>query len=164
MANEIQINLSAPGLEAAIKALTDAIISAGTNGMKEVIPVNTASQIAGAQPTAPQVQTNSVPAKQSTAPAQVMQTGTHVAPSNAQPQAAQQQQTAQFMNNPASTPAQTGVTLDAIVTAGAGLVEKGLMNQVIALLGKYGVQAVNQIQPPQYDAFAAELRTLGAQI
>lgn len=160
MANEIQINLSAPGLEAAIRALTDAIVSAGPNGMKVAIPASATSQIAGAQPTAPQVQTDSVPAEQSAAPAQVMQTGIPVATSNTQSQAAPQQQTTQFMN----TPAQTGVTLDAIVTAGAGLVEKGLMNQVIALLGKYGVQAVNQIQPPQYDAFAAELRTLGAQI
>lgn len=163
MANEIQINLSAPGLEAAIKALTDAIASAGLNGMKAVIPANAASQVAGVQPAAPQVQIDSVPAEKPAAPVQVVQTGTTVAPSNTQPQVTSQP-TAQFMNAPASIPAQAGVTLDAIVTAGAGLVEKGLMNQVITLLGKYGVQAVNQIQPSQYDAFAEELRALGAQI
>ena len=32
------------------------------------------------------------------------------------------------------------------------------------LLGRYGVQAVTQLQPEQYGAFATELRALGAQI
>ena len=68
---------------------------------------------------------------------------------------------------PAPTPipvAQPTITLDAICNAGAKLVEQGQMNQVIGLLGKYGVQAVNQIKPEQFEAFAADLRGLGAQI
>ncbi len=136
MANDIQIKLSAPGLEAAVKALTEAIVSAGSNSAKTDIPAGRTAPVAETQSAAQQAQTGSVTVGQP----------------------------AQLTNASVPAPVQTGVTLEAIVTAGAGLVEKGMMNQVIALLGKYGVQAVNQIQPQQYEAFAAELRTLGAQI
>lgn len=80
-------------------------------------------------------------------------------------QAPQPQQTPQPMPQQAPQPQPSGgVTLDAIINAGAGLVEKGMMAQVVALLGKYGLQAVNQLQPAQYAPFAAELRALGAAI
>lgn len=55
-------------------------------------------------------------------------------------------------------------TLDQIAKAGASLVDAGKMEQLLALLTKHGVQAVTQIQPDQYGAFATELRALGAQI
>ena len=55
-------------------------------------------------------------------------------------------------------------TLDQIAKAGANLVDAGKMEQLLALLTKYGVQAVTQLTPDQYGAFAAELRALGAQI
>lgn len=55
-------------------------------------------------------------------------------------------------------------TLDQIAKAGASLVDAGKMEQLLALLGKYGVQAVTQLTPDQYGAFATELRALGAQI
>lgn len=54
-------------------------------------------------------------------------------------------------------------TLDQIAKAGASLVDAGKMEQLLALLAKYGVQAVTQLQPDQYGVFATELRTLGAQ-
>jgi anaerobic glycerol-3-phosphate dehydrogenase len=38
------------------------------------------------------------------------------------------------------------------------------MNEALAVLAKYGVQTVNQLQPEQYGAFATELRALGAQV
>ena len=38
------------------------------------------------------------------------------------------------------------------------------MQQLLELLGRHGVQAVTQLQPEQYGAFATELRALGAQI
>lgn len=59
---------------------------------------------------------------------------------------------------------QKALTLNDIATAGAGLVDQGKMQQVIELLGKYGVQAITQLQPTQFDAFAGELRALGAAI
>lgn len=72
---------------------------------------------------------------------------------------------------PGSTPAPAvpvtsapAYTLDQISRAGASLVDAGKMEQLLALLGRYGVQAVTQLQPEQYGAFATELRALGAQI
>lgn len=61
----------------------------------------------------------------------------------------------------ASAPA---YTLDQISRAGAALVDAGKMEQLLALLERHGVQAVTQLQPEQYGAFATELRALGAQI
>lgn len=55
-------------------------------------------------------------------------------------------------------------TLDQIAKAGANLVDAGKMEQLLGLLTKYGVQAVTQLMPDQYGAFATELRALGAQI
>lgn len=55
-------------------------------------------------------------------------------------------------------------TLDQISRAGASLVDAGKMQQLLELLGRYGVQAGTQLQPEQYGAFATELRALGAQI
>ena len=70
-------------------------------------------------------------------------------------------------NNPGPaipvTTAQT-YTLDQISRAGASLVDAGKMQQLLELLSRYGVQAVTQLQPEQYGAFATELRGLGAQI
>lgn len=201
----IQLNVSAPGLEVAIKALTDAIVR---NGAEVVIPEGSAVQIMGVdvvnaaqgqQPTATQPQATAAPVAQpQEAPKfsdQFMNipddpaAQPYVAPvpvPMAQPQAvaptpavqqqaapapvpmAQPQATAAPIAQPqAVAPAPTAqpqITLEAICNAGAKLVEKGQMNQVIALLGKYGVQAVNQIRPEQFAAFAADLRALGAQI
>ena len=55
-------------------------------------------------------------------------------------------------------------TLDQISRAGASQVDAGKMQQLLELLGRYGVQAVTQLQPEQYGTFATELRALGAQI
>ena len=55
-------------------------------------------------------------------------------------------------------------TLDQISKAGAALVDAGKMEPLLALLTKYGVQAITQLQPAQYGIFATELRALGAQI
>ncbi len=55
-------------------------------------------------------------------------------------------------------------TLDQIAKAGASLVDAGRMEPLLALLSRYGVQAVTQLAPEHYGAFATELRALGAQI
>ncbi len=73
-----------------------------------------------------------------------------------------------------ATPVQTGpvqmsypseakaITLDDLGKAGAVLIDAGKMPQLIALLGKYGVQAVTQLKPEHFSAFADDLRALGA--
>lgn len=53
-------------------------------------------------------------------------------------------------------------TLEQITKAGADLVQAGRLDQLQALLTQYGVQAVTQIPPEQYGAFATALRGLGA--
>lgn len=55
-------------------------------------------------------------------------------------------------------------TIDQLATAGAALVDAGKMEQLLALLARYNVAAVTQLQPNQFGAFATELRALGAQI
>lgn len=54
------------------------------------------------------------------------------------------------------------VTMDDLGRAGAALIDAGKMPQLIALLGKFGVQAVTQLKPEQFNAFADEMRALGA--
>ena len=67
---------------------------------------------------------------------------------------------------PAAVPvaAAPGYTLEQLGKAGAALVDAGKRDQLIALLQRYGVQALTQLDPSQYGALATELRGLGAQI
>lgn len=64
----------------------------------------------------------------------------------------------------AQSPSNPPLTLEMLSNAGAGLLEKGMMPQLMALLGKYGVQAITLLKPEQFPAFAAELRAMGAAI
>lgn len=56
------------------------------------------------------------------------------------------------------------IDLHSISRAGAGLIDKGKMPQIMELLKKYGVQAVTQLKPEQFSDFANDLRALGAEI
>ena len=53
-------------------------------------------------------------------------------------------------------------TFDQIAAAGAALVDSGKQQEVIALLGQFGVQALTQLPPEHYGAFVVELRKMGA--
>ena len=58
-------------------------------------------------------------------------------------------------------------TIDTLSRAGAALCEQGKMPQLIELLGKYGVQAVTQLNnatPEVLTAFANDLKALGANL
>lgn len=61
-------------------------------------------------------------------------------------------------------PAVAAYTIEQLSIAGAALCEQGKMPQLIALLGKYGVQAVTQLSntPDVINGFATELKALGA--
>jgi hypothetical protein len=48
--------------------------------------------------------------------------------------------------------------------AGSSLIDQGKMADVMALMTRYGVQAITQLKPETYPAFAADLRALGATI
>jgi hypothetical protein len=159
---EITVTVNAPELAGAITKLALAIEGAALNKNGEVtIPAGTTTTVQSVeqvvQPTtvtpvapqqtapAPQPQAQTIPMPQPTAPVPQPQAPTPAQQTTAQPQ-------------------QKALTLNDIATAGAGLVDQGKMQQVIELLGKYGVQAITQLQPTQFDAFAGELRALGAAI
>lgn len=65
---------------------------------------------------------------------------------------------------PVAAPA--GPTRAAVATAGAQLLSQqpGLQTQLVALLGKYGAQTVQDVPEGQLGAFADDLRGLGARI
>lgn len=159
---EVKVTIESPELVAAMNNLASAIVSGMTVKIPEVAPVaqpvqNTApaENVTTAPVAAP------TPVTQPTAAQPVMN-----APTVAQTVPAQAPVTAP---TPVATPAQAAqpkqtVTLDMLSRAGAALVDQGKMNQITELLAKYNVQALTQLQQSNYEAFAADLRTLGAQI
>lgn len=155
---EMKITVEAPDLAASILKLAKAIASGPDPDIltpDEPLPV-------ASYPTAPAPAPAPAPAAPvSPAPVTPTQTPTPApAPTAGQTSAAPG-------NTPAPTVPVAGAptyTLDQISRAGASLVDAGKMQQLLELLGRYGVQAVTQLQPEQYGAFATELRALGAQI
>ena len=63
-------------------------------------------------------------------------------------------------------PAPAGPSRAAVATAGAQLLSQqpAMQAQLVALLGKYGAQTVQDIPEAQLGAFAGDLRAMGAQI
>ena len=55
-------------------------------------------------------------------------------------------------------------TFDMISTAGSALIDAGKMDQLVMLLGKFGVRSLTDLNPESYGAVANELRALGAKI
>ena len=161
---EVKITIESPALVEAMNNLASAIVSGMTVNIPEVKadaqPVqiqNTADPVQQPIPEAPQTPVQAQP---------VMNTPT-AAPVSTAPTQAPVQQTPATPTQPVQQPQQTTqapVTLEAIARAGAALVDQGNMQQIMGLLSKYGVQAITQLQPNTYEAFAAEMRTLGAQI
>ena len=65
---------------------------------------------------------------------------------------------------PAVPTAAPQYTLEMIATAGSALIDAGKLDQIMALLGKYGVDSLTNLAPENYGAIAQELRALGARI
>lgn len=143
---ELIVKIEAPELAASINKLADAISGhAPAASMATVGPALVAAPVEAPAPV------NPAPAPVAVAaPAQPV-APTATAPGN----------TAAPVVPISSAPS---YTLDQISRAGASLVDAGKMQQLLELLSRYGVQAITQIQPEQYGAFATELRALGAQI
>lgn len=159
--NEIKITVSIPGLPEAINNLADALRGNG-------IPVPTGSAPVAVEATQPDVkadipQTPVNPTTPAVVPEQTPVVNTqpvnnNTAPVNTAPSAPT-----------APVPSETAAvnyTIEQLSVAGAALCEQGKMAQLIALLGKYGVQAVTQLKPTPdvLNAFAAELKALGANL
>lgn len=105
------------------------------------------------------------PVNPTPAPAQSVPTTTIAAPTSVPTPTPVQMPVAQTAPAPAVPVASAPTyTLDQIATAGAALVNAGKMEQLLALLSKYGIQAITQLKAEQFGAFVTELRGLGAQI
>ena len=169
---EMKITVEAPDLAASILKLAEAIASGPDPALlipDEPLPVS-------AYPTTP---APAAPVAAPVSPAPVNPTP-GPAPTTAAPVAAPSPSPTPVTNAPTAGPTSAApgntpapavpvagaptYTLDQISRAGASLVDAGKMQQLLELLGRYGVQAVTQLKPEQYGAFATELRGLGAQI
>ena len=146
------INVEAPALVAAITSLA-AAMTVDPNILTPDAPRPQMPAPAAVPPQMPAPATGPAPAPVTPAPA------APVTPPAPAPAPAPQ--TAAPVMPVAGAPT---YTLDQISKAGAALVDAGKMEPLLALLTKYGVQAITQLQPAQYGVFATELRALGAQI
>ena len=171
---EMKITVEAPDLAASILKLAEAIASGPDPALlipDEPLPVSAYPATPAAAPVAP-VAAPVSPAPVNPTPGPAPTTAAPVAAPSPSPTPVTNAPTAGPTSAaPGNTPAPavpvTGApayTLDQISRAGASLVDAGKMQQLLELLGRYGVQAVTQLKPEQYGAFATELRAMGAQI
>lgn len=155
---EMKIKIDVPELVAAVEKLAAAI---DKNALNLTVPnegtlnINMPAGNAPAAPVTPTAPVQTAPAPVAPAP---------VAAPNTPPVAHAPTATPAAAPAPAVPVTAPTYTLDQIAKAGASLVDAGKMEQLLGLLTKYGVQAVTQLNPDQYGAFATELRALGAQI
>lgn len=157
---EMKIKIDVPELVAAVEKLAAAIDKTALNITVPNEGTLNFNMPAGNAPAAPvPVQTASVPTP---APVAAPAPAPAPAPTPAAPLVTPMPTAA--VPAPAVPVTAPTYTLDQIAKAGANLVDAGKMEQLLALLTKYGVQAVTQLTPDQYGAFATELRALGAQI
>lgn len=175
---EMKITVAAPDLAAAINNLAAALDGKnphtvcnqyGTDN-KHIDNVGTINMgMSGkAQPTTPAAPVNPTPAP--TVPTQApgaplsatpAQTAAQAAPTVPVAQPAPVANTAPAPTVPTSAPQ---YTLDMIATAGSALIDAGKMDQLMQLLGKFGVASLTELAPESYGAVAGELRALGATI
>ena len=171
---EMKITVEAPDLAASILKLAEAIASGPDPALlipDEPLPVSAYPATPVAAPVAPvAAHVSPAPVNPTPGPAPTMAAPV-VAPSPSPTPATNAPTAGPTSAAPGNTPAPAvpvagapTYTLDQISRAGASLVDAGKMQQLLELLGRYGVQAVTQLKPEQYGAFATELRGLGAQI
>lgn len=141
--NTPTLTLECPELTAAILKLVEALQSGAAPSIGHGVPV---------QPDTPPV-VATVPTVPVTAPVQQVQPQNYSVP------------TVPATPAPVSVPtASPTYTLDQLAPAAARMVEAGKQDQIVALLARFGVQALTQLPAEQYGAFATELRQMGAQI
>lgn len=154
---EMKIKIEVPDLAAAICKLAAAITPPDINTLTPDEPrgIPAAAPVAPVAAPAPAAPVNPTPAP-------VAPVAAPVAPTAPVPT---EQPAAPVAQAPAAVPVTAPTyTIDQIARAGASLVDAGKMEQLLALLARYGVAAVTQLQPDQFGVFATELRALGAQI
>lgn len=167
---EVRVTVEAPDVCAAVRELAAAMVATAgapraVNTAEKQTPVQQVPTQPTQQFTQPTTQQAPVQATQQApvqatqppqqAPAQLPQQFTQPAPNTV----------AQAFQQPVQqAPAARQYTADEIARAGASLLEKGLMPQLIALLGKYNVQSITGLRPDQFPAFAEDLKAMGADL
>ena len=187
---EVKVTLEIPGVPEALSRLADAIASQdlGCKSGKAMDAINkrlTAAMNAAEVEPAPAAQIPVQPAPAQTAiaptpapaaPVQAAAPAPTPAPAAQTPAAPVQTPAVQPMPAQApagvapqptpapmpAAPAAKKYTRDEIAKAGSVLASQGKIPELLALLNKYGVQSVVQLSPDKYDAFAGDLRALGA--
>lgn len=157
---EIKMTIEIPGLPEALNALAGAIGKQpefvchqhGRNNHH----IDNAGVVNVDFPAAP---APAAPVVNPTTPVQPAPTTGTVAPTPVQPTAP----TTAAPTAPVAAPAES-YTVEELSRAGAALIDAGKMPQLLALLGKFGVQAVTQLPKEAYSAFGSELKALGAQL
>ena len=168
---EAKLTIVAPGLEAAINALAQAL----SGGVHPSVPTPAPAPAASANPTtapsgvaAPMVTAAAttgpaVAAPPFEAPAPPVAGTVPTAPAMAPaPPVQPQPQSYAAPGIPLGQPPQ--YTRDQIMAAGATLMDAGKVNELMNLLHSFGVQAVMDLKPEQLGAFATAMRELGAKI
>lgn len=162
---EVRVTVEAPDVCAAVRELAAAMVAtAGAPRAVNTAEKQTPVQQVPTQPAQPTQQFTQPTTQQAPvqvtqppqqAPAQLPQQFTQPAPNTV----------AQAFQQPVQqAPAARQYTADEIARAGASLLEKGLMPQLIALLGKYNVQSITGLRPDQFPAFAEDLKAMGADL
>ena len=169
---EVKVTLEIPGVPEALDRLADAIASqnCGCKPGKAMDAINerlTAAMNAAETAAPAQIPVQPAPAQTAIAPtpAPAPVQAAAPAPAPAAPVAPVQTPAVQPMPAPTPMPAAPAAkkyTRDEIAKAGSVLASQGKIPELLALLNKYGVQSVVQLSPDKYDAFAGDLRALGA--
>ena len=185
---EVKVTLEIPGVPEALSRLADAIASQdlGCKSGKAMDAINkrlTAAMNAAEVESAPAAPVQPAPAQTAIAPTPSPVQAAAPAPTPApaaqtpaapvqtpavQPMPAQAPAGVAPQPAPAPTPTASAApaakkyTRDEIAKAGSVLASQGKIPELLALLNKYGVQSVVQLDPGKYDAFANDLRALGA--
>lgn len=169
----LEIRITAPELAEALNNLASSIGLATANqtgATSGATPTSTISVVAEEVPAAP-AEVKSTP-PQAVLPTEATQVASNPTIPVSAPQTVPVAQPTQNVSTPAPevTPAPIvptaapQYTLDMLANAGATLINEGKMSSVMAILAKFGVEALTSLPPDKYGAVALELRSLGAQI
>ena len=155
---ELKITIAAPDLAAAINNLAVALANGNTVPAEKPAKAEKQTEAKDAAQQAPVNPMRATGAPLSATPAQ---TAAQIAPAVPVVQPAPVANTTPAPTAPTSAPQ---YTLDMIATAGSALIDAGKMDQLMQLLGKFGVASLTELAPESYGAVAGELRALGATI
>ena len=178
---EMKITITAADLATAINNLAAALSdkaphfvctqNGGNSHQIENVGTLTMNMGSKTQPAAPAAPVNPTPAQatpQTVKPVTTQPTANTTPAQTAAPAAPTVPVAAPAPTAPAQAPtvptSAPQYTLEMIANAGSSLIDAGKMDQLMGLLGKFGVASLTELAPENYGAIAGELRALGATI